>query len=315
MSERIMIGVSACLLGEPVRYDGGHKHDRYITDTLGRFFDFVPVCPEVEAGLGIPREAMHLEGDPDAPRLVTRTTAIDHTERMLEFARQRVRRLEEEHLCGFIFKSKSPSSGLHRIPVHRPGRSPAVGRGLFAAAVVAHFPLLPVEDEGRLHDPKLRENFIERIFAFHRWRAFLAATPDAGGLVRFHTAEKLLVMSHSVQAYRDLGRLVAQAGNLPTESLFSSYGGSFMQALALQATTKKQTNVLQHVMGYFKRDISSDEKAELLEVIDTYRRELVPLIVPITLLRHYVRKFGDAYLSGQTYLNPHPVELMLRNHV
>ncbi len=315
MTQPIMVGISACLLGEPVRCDGGHKRDRYITDTLGEYFSFVPVCPEVGCGLPIPREAMRLEGDPAAPRLVTRRTHIDLTEQMLVFCAAKVDELEHAGLCGFIFKKDSPSSGLFRVKVYNNGQAQKNGSGLFAAAMARRFPLLPMEEEGRLNDPDIRENFIERIFSYRRWKDFLAAAPSVGRLVQFHTAHKLLMMAHSPVAYRELGVLVAHASELPLADLLRSYETHFMKAVALHATVKKNTNVLQHIMGYFKQQLSADEKVELLEVIGRYHDHLLPLIVPMTLLSHYINKYDQQYLKGQVYLNPHPFHLMLRNHV
>lgn len=311
----IKVGVSSCLLGEKVRYDGGHKHDHYITDTLGRFFNFVPICPEVGCGLPIPREAMRLEGDPERPRLLTNKTRIDLTEQMLEFCRRVVVELESEDLCGFIFKKDSPSSGLFRVKVYNNGIPAKTGRGLFADAVVRRFPLLPVEEEGRLYDMNIRENFIGRIFAFRRWKDFLVERGDMGKLVEFHTAHKLQLMAHSPKIYREMGKLVAEGKSLEHAQLLERYQVLFMGALVLQATPKKNTDVLMHIMGYFKQALSREEKAELLEIISQYHDGLIPLVVPITLLRHYVNKYDRQYLQKQFYLNPHPLELMLRNHV
>ncbi len=312
----ITMGVSACLLGEAVRYDGGHKHDHYITDTLGRFFTFVPVCPEVECGMSTPREPMRLEGDPANPRLMTRQTRIDKTSQMLDFCSRKVRELESGGLCGFIFKKDSPSSGLYRVKVYdEKGMPKKVGSGLFAAALVRHFPQLPVEEAERLNDPNLRENFIERVFTYRRWREFLGGKPGLGNLVEFHARHKLLIMSHSTQHYRDLGALVGNGKGMKREELLRRYEVLLMEGMALQATARKHTNVLMHIMGYFKKALSSDEKSELLEVIERYHDRLVPLLVPLTLLRHYVRIYDQSYLKQQLYLDPHPAELMLRNHV
>ena len=311
----IKVGVSSCLLGEKVRYDGGHKHDHYITDTLGRFFRIVPVCPEVGCGLPVPREVMCLEGEPDNPRLVTIRTRIDLTERMLDYCRRAVEELENEDLCGFIFKKNSPSSGLFRVKVYNREVPAKSGRGLFADAVVKHFPLLPVEEEGRLYDMDIRENFIERVFAFRRWKDFLLGERSMGELVEFHTSHKLQVMVHSPKTYREMGKLVAEGKSMDRELLLDRYQELFMGALALHATAKKNTDVLMHIMGYFKQELSHVEKAELLEVIRQYHERLILLIVPITLLRHYVNKYDQEYLKKQFYLNPHPLELMLRNHV
>ncbi|MGD8924856.1 MAG: DUF523 and DUF1722 domain-containing protein [Syntrophobacterales bacterium] len=316
MEDKIRLGVSTCLLGENVRYDGGHKRDRFIIETLGQFVEFVPVCPEVECGLGIPRESMHLEGNPESPRLVTTRTKIDHTERMVTWARARVKELEKEDLCGFIFKSRSPSSGMERVKIYNEKGIPTNnGVGMFAKIFMDHFPLLPVEEDGRLHDVRLRENFIERIFALKRWRELLGSKRSRGRLVSFHTQHKLLILSHSPKHSRILGKLVAEAKNIPQDQLYSQYQTLFMVALKLKSTIKKNINVLQHMMGYFKRDLSADEKQELLEVIDEYRGEYTPLIVPVTLIKHYVRKYDQPYLKEQIYLNPHPTELKLRNHV
>ncbi len=316
MENSIKLGISACLLGHMVRYDGGHKRDPFIVDTLGKFVEFLPVCPEAEAGLGIPREPMRLVGDPAAPKLVTIRTGVDHTARLQSWAYNRVKELEQEDLCGFIFKSRSPSSGMERVKVYNEqGGVVKKGIGLFAKEFMSHFPLLPVEDEGRLYDPELRENFIERIFVYKRWRSLLARQRNRGGLVEFHTAHKLLIMSHSEKHYRAMGRLVAQAKEYSEATLFSQYEILLMEALRLKATVKKNTNVLLHMVGYFKKQFSADEKKELTGIIEQYRLELVPLIVPVTLINHYVRKYGQEYLAKQYYLHPHPVELKLRNHV
>jgi len=316
MENRIKIGVSACLLGENVRWNGGHSRDRYLTDTLGLYVEYVPVCPEVECGMGVPRETLRLAGDPDNPSLVTSKTNIDHTDRMNRWARKRVKDLEKENLCGFIFKKKSPSSGLFNVPVRTSkGMPQKKGQGIFARIFTEHFPLIPVEEEGRLHDPKLRETFIEQIFTLKRWRETLAKRKSMGTLVEFHTRHKLLMMSHSPNHSRLMGKLVAGGKAIPAKDLFEQYETLLMEALRLKTTQKKNINVLQHIMGYFKKLISPDEKQELLEIIEQYRKEYVPLIVPVTLLNHYVRKYKQPYLAQQVYLNPHPVALKLRNHV
>jgi uncharacterized protein YbgA (DUF1722 family)/uncharacterized protein YbbK (DUF523 family) len=316
VGEKVRIGISSCLLGEQVRYDGGHRHDHYLTDTLGRLVEWVPVCPEVEYGLPIPREAMRLVGDPEAPRLVTRKTGTDYTDGMLKWALSRLKQLEHENLCGFIFKSKSPSSGIRGVKVYSESGMPArTGAGIFGGAFIRRFPLIPVEDDGRLHDPSLRENFIERVFVFRRWREFLLRGSSLKNLVSFHTKHKLLIMAHSPKHYSDLGRLVAWAKGKDSKALLEEYNSKIMEGLRLIATVKKNTNVLMHCMGYFKKQITADEKQELLEVIEHYHGGLIPLVVPVTLINHYVRKFEEAYLREQFYLKPHPVELMLRNHV
>jgi uncharacterized protein YbgA (DUF1722 family)/uncharacterized protein YbbK (DUF523 family) len=316
MLTKIKLGISSCLLGEKVRYDGGHKLDRFITDTLGKYVEFVPVCPEVGCGLGIPREAMHLVAGPEGPRLVTIRSQLDYTDRMLAWARKRVVELDQEDLCGFIFKSGSPSSGMERVKVYYGKGEPArTGVGLFAREFMRHFPLLPVEDEGRLHDPALRENFLERLFTMMRWRQTLASGAKRGNLVDFHTRHKLLIMAHSPKHYGLLGKLVARGKEIPLREVYEQYQTLLMEALRLKSTVKKNINVLLHVMGYFKKNLSAAEKEELLEIINNYRQEYIPLIVPITLLKHFVRKYDQGYLENQYYLDPHPLELKLRNHV
>jgi uncharacterized protein YbgA (DUF1722 family)/uncharacterized protein YbbK (DUF523 family) len=314
--KKIRLGISSCLLGEKVRYDGGHKLDRYIKETLGRYVEWLPICPEVEYGLPVPREAMRLVIAEGGPRLVTIRTGIDHTEGMSKWAEKRLDELEKEGLCGFIFKSRSPSSGLRGVKVYNPSGVPVhTGAGLFARAFIRRFPLMPAEDDGRLHDPSIRENFIERIFVFKRWRDLVSSGGGIRDILDFHTDHKLLILSHSVKHYKILGSIVAAAKTYSTEKLHTEYLYNLMEGLKLIATVKKQTNVLQHIAGYFKTELSAQEKQELAEVIETYHRGLVPLIVPIVLLNHYVKKYDKQYLQRQVYLNPHPLELMLRNHV
>ena len=314
MEQIIKIGVSSCLLGKEVRYNGGHSLDRYVNGTLSNYFTFIDVCPEVEAGFGIPRETMRLVGDPDAPRLLTTKTKKDFTDQMQNWAKRRIMELEKEDLCGFIFKKGSPSSGMERVRVYSDRGMPSNrGRGMFARAFMDHFPLIPAEEDGRLNDSTLRENFIERIFALRRWRVMAAERKSLGNLVAFHTAHKLQIMSHSVKHYREMGRLVAHGKELDIQALYDQYEAYYMQALSMKATVKKNVNVLQHMAGYFKKQLSKDEKHELQEVIDQYHKYLTPLIVPITLFNHYIRKYDQEYLKNQYYLNPHPVELKLRN--
>jgi len=315
MSEKIRIGISSCLLGEMVRYDGGHQLDRYLRDTLGTWFEYVPVCPEVELGLPTPREALRLVEGENGVRLVFSRSGEDITERMQAWAEKRVLELERENLCGFIFKAKSPSSGMERVKLYDRNGVPAKkGVGLFARVFMAHFPHLPVEEDGRMHDPSLRENFIECVFVFKRWRDLLAQGDGAAAVIDFHSRHKLLLLSHSPELYREMGKLVARAGTMNPDALRDAYQGLLMKAMRLHATTRKQVNVLQHLLGYFKRQLDPDEKREALELIDLYRKGSVPLIVPVTLINHYVRKYREPYLSRQFYLQPHPLELQLRNH-
>jgi uncharacterized protein YbgA (DUF1722 family)/uncharacterized protein YbbK (DUF523 family) len=314
--EKIRLGISACLLGQNVRWNGGHALDRFLAFTLGKYVEYVPVCPEVECGFGIPRDTFRLIGDPQDPRLVIPRTGADHTERMRAWARKRVAELEKEDLCGFIFKSDSPSSGMERVKVYdEKGMPRKIGTGIFARIFMEHFPLTPAEEEGRLHDPALRENFIEQIFACKRYCDAMDGSGPAGRLVDFHTRNKLLLMAHSQKHLKEMGALVARAKEIKPTELTERYRTLLMDAMALKPTAAKHENVLLHILGYFKKNLTPDEKQELLEVIRQFKRGLIPLIVPVTLLGHYVRKYDQPYLKEQTYLHPHPAELMLRNHV
>jgi len=312
----IRLGVSSCLLGESVRFDGGHKHDRFISEQIGAFVEWVPVCPELEAGLGVPRPAMRLVRDGDGTRLLEIASRRDHTMRMREFATRRVRALRDLDLCGYVLKKDSPSCGMARVKVYGvEGMATRDGRGLYAEVLLESHPMLPVEEEGRLHDARLRENFIERVFAYRRLRDLFSGRWTTAHVVAFHTAHKLQLMAHSTVAYRELGRLVAAPQQLSRTLFRDRYEEGFMGALTHLATPGRNANVLNHAAGHLKRSLDSPERTELAELIDDYRRGLVPLVVPITLLRHHVRGHAIGYLEGQTFLEPHPKELMLRNHV
>ncbi len=316
MPKPIRILISSCLLGEKVRYDGGHKREGYLVETLGKFVEWVPVCPEVDCGLQTPREAMRLVGNPSSPRLVTNRTGVDHTDRMADWARKKVKELESADLCGYICKKDSPSSGMERVKVYGDSGVPAkTGSGIFTKAFMDHFPLIPVEEEGRLNDPVLREMFIGRVFTLRRFRDLLAEGKTRGGLVSFHTDHKMLLFAHDGKRYQEMGRLVAAAKGMAPSVLYDRYQVLLMEALSAKPTVKKSADVLLHMMGHFKKVLTTDEKQELLEVIARYRRKLVPLIVPVTLIAHYVRKYRVSYLERQVFLHPHPGELMLRNHV
>lgn len=315
--DEVRIGISSCLLGRNVRWDGGHKLDAFVTGTLSRFVTFVPVCPEVEVGMPVPRPPIRLEAARGGTRLVDRAHGADHTEAMRAFAGRRLRELEALELSGYVLKKGSPSCGMERVKVW--SRDGGIGRrdgvGLFAEELLRRMPLLPVEEEGRLHDPRLRENFVERVFAYRRLRALFDARWTLRDLVRFHTAEKLLLLAHDPAAYRRLGRLVAGAKGRPRDDVEVRYGEDYMQALRVLATKGRNCNVLQHMAGYVADRLDRGDRAELHEAIADYRAGLVPLVVPMTLLKHHVRKHGSPYLEGQVYLEPHPKELMLRNHV
>ncbi len=316
MSASVRIGVSSCLLGQKVRFDGGHKRDAFLVDTFGEFVEWVPVCPEIEVGMGLPREPIRLLRSDAGIRLVGVKSATDHTEAMTRYSVQRAEKLARENLDGYILKKDSPSCGMERVKVYDPNGSPArTGRGLFAEALMARFPLLPVEEEGRLSDPRLRDNFIERVFAYRRLREVFAGRWTVRALVEFHTVHKLTLLAHSPEGYRTLGRLVARASELPRAEAQAAYQEAFMRGMATMATPRKHVNVLQHMLGYFRKLLDDDSRAELAQSIADYQQGLLPLVVPVTLFRHHVRKCGVAYLAGQTYLEPHPRELMLRNHV
>ncbi len=334
---RPRIGISACLLGEAVRFDAGHKRDGFLVETFGPHVEWVQVCPEVEVGYGVPRPTMRLEWRPDGtesapparargvridPRriaLVFPKSGEDVTARMRKYAESRAAELAREHLSGYVLKKDSPSCGMERVKVYTgAGGVERGGRGLFAEALMARLPSLPVEEEGRLADPRLRDNFVERVFAYQRLRALFDRRWTQGDLVRFHTAHKLTLMAHSPKAYAALGQLVAGAGSVVKRSrpeVEAEYEVGFMRALTEIATPGRHANVLQHMIGYFKKTIDTDARTELLDIIEQHRQERVPLVVPMTLMKHHVRRQNVAYLQGQVYLDPHPRELSLRNHV
>lgn len=317
----IRIGISSCLLGREVRYDGGHKRDQFVMETLAPFVEFVPVCPEVEIGLGTPRETLRLYRQQDDVRLIM-ANGVDYTDTMRRYAARRAAQLAREDLSGYILKKGSPSCGMERVKVHarakRAGHYAAPtrsGRGVFAEALIDRLPHLPVEEEGRLRDPGLRENFIERVFASERLRDLFSGRWTMGQLVAFHTAHKLAVLAHSTEAYRALGRLVATGRGLGRAALRDRYRKGFMEALSVMATPRKHANVLTHMVGHFRGRLDPASRDELLLSIEDHRKGLVPLVVPMTLIKHHVRRLGVDYLAGQVYLAPHPKELMLRNHV
>jgi uncharacterized protein YbgA (DUF1722 family)/uncharacterized protein YbbK (DUF523 family) len=308
--------VSSCLLGEQVRFDGGHKRDRFLTDSFGRFVEWVPVCPEVELGLGVPRPTLRLCDSEQGVRLISPKTGTDHTEAMNAFAATRVSALAAADLSGYILKRGSPSCGMERVRVYgRTGQPTGPGRGLFAAELLRQFPDLPVEEEGRLTDPVLRENFVERVFAYRRLADLFVPGWKPKDLIRFHTAQKLTLMAHSPSAYKEIGRLVAGCAETDPDTMEARYRSSVMQALAVPATPGRHVNVLQHILGYMKRDLDGEVRADLLTSIEDYGAGHVPLIVPLTLLRHYVDRLKISYLAQQAYLDLQPKELMLRNRL
>ena len=312
----IKVGISACLLGQLVRYDSGHKRDRYSTDVLSDYFQFVSVCPEVEVGMGVPRESVRLVGTAENTRMVGNKSGEDWTERVVKFNEKRARQLEKENLSGFILKKDSPSCGMERVKVYgEKGMAEKKAVGMWPRALKERFPLLPIEEEGRLNDPHLRENFIVRVFAYHRLQNLFNDKYSRGKMVRFHTEHKLLLMSHSPKHYKLLGKLVADVKKYSAAEMREKYSAMFMEALGYKTTTKKNVNVLYHILGYLKKQLASTEKQEIMRVIEDYYNEITPLVVPLTLLRHYVIIHNIEYIKDQIYLTPHPKELMLRNHV
>jgi len=312
----VRVGISRCLLGDAVRYDGGHKRNSFLVDLLGTVVDWVPVCPEVEAGMTTPREAICLVGDARKPHLVTVKNGQDLTTIMSSFSTRRVAELEANDLSGYVFKKDSPSCGMERVRVLSHQGMPARnGIGIFAQAFMEQFPLIPVEEEGRLCDPVLRDNFIERVFSYHRWRSLMSGPVSRSAVVEFHTAHKYALLAHSRDHYQKLGRLTAQADRYRPKDLIERYGRIFMEALKVKATVRKHVNVLHHLVGFFKFRLNPDERAELEDVIEDYHQGIVPLVVPLTLIKHYVQSFEITYIQNQVYLHPHPKELMLRNRV
>jgi uncharacterized protein YbgA (DUF1722 family)/uncharacterized protein YbbK (DUF523 family) len=315
--EAVRVGISSCLLGEEVRFDGNHKHDAFINGTLSRYFEFIPVCPEVAIGLGTPREPIHLMREDDGGiRVVgTRTPGHDVTEALSEFGHRMAAELPA--LDGYILKRASPSCGMERVKTYTPDGHPAGkdGVGAYTQALQTELPQMPMEEEGRLGDPGLRENFVTRVLVHHRWRQMRQSGLSPKALVDFHTRHKLLVMAHNQVAYRELGRRVAAAGKGDLEEQAEAYFAGLMAALARPAGRGNHANVLYHLMGYLKDHLDSTDKAELSELIERYRTGYLPLIVPITLLNHHFRRHPHPYVERQVYLEPHPAELMLRNQL
>ena len=314
MSNKILLGVSSCLLGNEVRFDGGHKRHRYTTDILSEYFDFTPYCPETAIGLGIPRPTIKLALVNQEVRLVdSKDSSLDYTELMHSAATSYSRLLTD--ISGYILKSKSPSCGMERVKLYESdSKVTPDGVGRFAYALMKEQPYLPVEEEGRLNDAKIRENFIERVFAYHRWQTLVSDGLDVSRLMAFHRQHKLVLLSHNEKLYRQLGPLVASASRENLEETAQQYIALFSQAMKTQASRNTHMNVLQHIMGYLKQKLDAEDKAELLEILEKYKAGQLPLIVPTTLLSHYFRKYPDEYINEQVYLNPYPEELMLRNH-
>ncbi len=316
MVKRIKMGISSCLLGEKVRYDGQHKLDHYLKNVLGHHVQWLGVCPEVECGLSIPREAMHLIGDSSAPRLITVRTNIDHTDKMQGWVNQKLKKLEQYDLSGFVFKSKSPSSGLKNVKIYQDNGIPLKnGMGLFARAFTEKFPYVPVEEEGRLHDSKLRENFLEQVFVYKRWQDYMADDSTLAGLEIFHRRHKYLLITHSESGYLELDEIVHEGRHMPLAEVQALYLHKLMYTMTIHSSTTKNANTMHDIMEHFKTMLTHDEKIELIDQIDVYQKGYAPLIVPVVLLQHYVRKYNLSALNEQYFLFQYPNELCLRNRV
>ena len=309
---KIKVGISACLLGQEVRFDGGHKRSSFCERDLGAHFEYHPVCPEMAIGLGAPRAAIRLVKRHGEVRAEASNGSFDVTERLIAFSEQKARQLD--FISGYILCAKSPSCGMERVRIYGANNegSAKEGIGLFAKALMEANPLLPVEEDGRLCDPILRENFVLRVFAYHDWQQLCARGITAAALIRFHSRYKYLVLSHATAHYRTLGKLLGNLGKANLQEVADSYIKGLMAALTLRANRRSHTNVLMHLQGYFKRVLTPAQKQELCDTIDKYRTGVFPLLVPLTLIRHYLREYPNAYLSEQVYLNPHPDTLKLR---
>jgi uncharacterized protein YbbK (DUF523 family)/uncharacterized protein YbgA (DUF1722 family) len=310
-SQEIRIGISRCLLGEEVRYDGGHKRDEFITRVFGRHFTWVPVCPEMEIGLGSPRESMKLLEINGDVHLVTNETGRDFTGKMNRYASRRTKQLSKENLHGFILKKDSPSCGIFRVKVYKAkGSFQKRGRGLFAETLLNRFPNLPVEDEERLQDLSIRENFIERVFAYFRWTQFLKSNPRIADFISFHTHQKMAILAHSRTHYQQLGQLVAGAKKL-SQGILDKYESIYQDAFKQVTTNKKHANVLYHLAGHFKKTLDGADRAEIIRCIEEYRNGFVRLSVPLQLLQHHLKQNSSRWIREQSYLNPYPAELKL----
>jgi uncharacterized protein YbgA (DUF1722 family)/uncharacterized protein YbbK (DUF523 family) len=309
---KIPVGISSCLIGQNVRFDSGHKRDSYIVGTLGEFFDFYPFCPEVAIGLGIPRPTIHLvKINGDIRCVGVKDATNDVTDRLRDYASQEQPAFTD--LCGYILKKDSPSCGMERVKVFTTGQPSKEGVGIYAQEMMHNNPLLPVEEEGRLGDPGLRENFIQRVYIYHRWKQLLAEGLTVNGLMTFHARHKLIIMSHA--DYRELGQLLAGMGKDNVADIAHDYIQKLMKLLKIVVTRGNHVNVLQHIQGYLKNDLSADDKIELCEIIERYRSGEVPLIVPLTLLKHHFRKSPDPYIENSYYMSPYPQELRLINQL
>ena len=311
---KIPVGISSCLLGQHVRYDGGHKSNDYVRKTLGEYFEFIPFCPEVESGMSVPRSPVQLRYTERGVRCVgVKDHSLDVTEQLNDCAERQ--RHWIQGLCGYILKKDSPSCGMTRVKIYKADYAERVGTGLFAQFIKINFPLLPLEEEGRLGDPHLRENFIQRVYVLYRWQQLCAGSITPNCLTQFHSRHKLIAMSHDQNQAHGLGRLAASADKTNIAQIAEQYGLTLMQTLKKIATRGNHVNVLQHIQGYLKKNLDAADKAELSETIERYRLGYAPLIVPITLLKHHFRKQPDPFIDQSFYMSPYPEELTLLNEI
>jgi uncharacterized protein YbgA (DUF1722 family)/uncharacterized protein YbbK (DUF523 family) len=311
----LRIGVSSCVIGEEVRWNGGHSRQRYLTDMLGPFVEYVPVCPEVEVGMGVPRPTVRLVREGETIRMIDPKNEVDWTSSMNRLSLSRASDLAGEDLSGFVLKKDSPTCGVFRVRIYTDTGVERNGRGLFADALIQRMPYLPIEEEGRLNDARIRENFVERIFAYQRVKDLFRPRWTVGDVVAFHTREKLLLRAHDERGYRELGKLVAEAKSVPRAAFADDYADRFMEIMKRPATVAKHVNVLQHMLAFLRWDDDEVGRAEMREAIADYKAGLVPLVVPVTLIRHLANRHERQILLDSSYLSPHPKELMLRNHV
>ena len=312
--DRIRLGISGCLLGQSIRFDGGHKRDAFLVDVLGPYVEWVPACPEVGAGLSAPRPSLRLVARAGETRLETADGGGDPTDDMQAWSRIALALLEATDLDGYVLKKDSPSCGLDRVRVYNSAGMPRrVGRGLFAAQLVERFPDLPVEEEGRLRDPRLREAFLERVFAHRRLKDSLSEPVSAAGVVDFHARHKLQLMAHSPGRAREMGRLVA--GYRRDGSSLRAYRAAFGTAMSVPVSRGKNINVLLHALGYLREKVRRTTRIDLHDAVRTYASGEVPLIVPVSLIAHRVRDESITYLMHQTYFDPYPAPLGLRNAI
>jgi len=309
----IRVGVSACVVGENVRFDSGHKQSNFVTKELAKVFSLVPVCPEVGIGMPVPRPTIRLISNEERISLVeTKNPSKDYTEKMLHYSRNKANELLQQDLCGYIVCAKSPTCGMERVKIYAHSQATKSGVGLYTQELQKAMPWLPVEEDGRLNDPVLKENFVTRVYCLKDFYDSMGDVPTCGKIVAFHSRYKLTLMAHHPESYKKMGKLVAKVKQYDPKEFYQQYRLALMEALSHKATRKNNTNTLMHIQGYFKRALDRVEKQELSKLIENYRIGILPLLAPLTLINHYLKKYPDSYLAQQQYLEPYPEELRLR---